>query len=192
MRVRRHDRRVSARTLLPVAALIAIAAMASPRPARDLLLYNHSPSVAPGLYVRVRAPPTLYALVTVRAVDVAPGEARRRRYDEPGDRFIKRVAALAGDRVCAEGARITINGALAATRQARDSHGQMLGHWEGCLLLAADQVLLLGDTADSYDGRYWGPVDSAQIEGVWRRLWPHGDKRRARRHGQLRKAARTA
>jgi type IV secretory pathway protease TraF len=36
--------------------------------------------------------------------------------------------------------------------------------------LAANEVLLLGDTADSFDGRYWGPVSVDLIEGVWRKL----------------------
>jgi type IV secretory pathway protease TraF len=40
--------------------------------------------------------------------------------------------------------------------------------WSGCVTLDRDHVLLLGDTPDSFDGRYWGPTPIERIEGVWR------------------------
>ncbi|MGE0294633.1 MAG: S26 family signal peptidase [Hyphomonadaceae bacterium] len=42
------------------------------------------------------------------------------------------------------------------------------GH--GCRTLEADEVFLLGDTADSFDGRYWGPTRLQSISGVWTRF----------------------
>ena len=38
-------------------------------------------------------------------------------------------------------------------------------------LQGADEVFLLGDTADSFDSRYWGPVRLTAIDGVWRPLF---------------------
>lgn len=38
-------------------------------------------------------------------------------------------------------------------------------------LLAPDERLLLGDTPDSLDSRYFGPVATARIEGVYREAW---------------------
>ncbi len=194
------------------AAVLAAAALAPPR---DLILYNHSPSIPEGLYVRTDAPPIVGAFVTVRARDVAPEEARQRHYDDVSDRFIKRVAAGPGARVCGDGERLVVTGdnilvvgadageqqhnvagaggdvgagdddggayrAAAAVRvfsaggadgadQDGDGRRRLVG-WQGCRTLGADEVLLLGDTADSFDGRYWGPINARLIEGVWRRL----------------------
>lgn len=191
-----------------VAAALTAAAIAAPR---DVVLYNHSPSVPVGFYVRARAPVVVGAFVTVRALDVAPEEARRRNFTAVPDRFIKRVAAAAGERVCGDGQRVVVGagvGAVVVTvldadeqhhgagerggdddghddgrgdahRAARggagddahadDGHAALVG-WRGCRILGADEVLLLGDTPDSFDGRYWGPINVRLIEGVWRRL----------------------
>lgn len=185
-----------------VAAALTAAAVAAPP---DLVLYNPSPSVPEGLYMRTSAPVSVGAFVTVRARDVAPEEAHRRGFDDASDRFIKRVAAAAGARVCGDGERLVISGgdvvvvgadhhqqhaaagsaddhvgdddgaaAAVVVRVVRpdrgDDHRQSLVGWRGCRVLARGEVLLLGDTEDSFDGRYWGPVRVDLIEGVWRRL----------------------
>jgi type IV secretory pathway protease TraF len=90
-----------------MAAALAAAALAAPR---DLMLYNHSPSVPEGIYIRTSAPVAVGAFVTVRARDGAPEAAHQRRFEDDTDRFIKRVAAAAGARVCGDGQRLTISG----------------------------------------------------------------------------------
>ena len=137
---------------------------------KDWVLYNHSPSLPVGLYARTAAPITRAAIVTVRAIDVAPEFARQRHFTGPGDRFIKRVAAIAGDRVCANADTLTINSRVVAHRARNDSMGQTLPTWSGCRVLDAGDLLLLGDTSDSFDSRYWGVVSRRKIEGVWRPL----------------------
>lgn len=154
--------------LLIVAAVIALFVVGAR--ASDVILYNHSPSMPVGLYMRIEAPIERGAIVTVRAADVAGHYARDRGFADAGDRFIKRVVAGGGDVVCAEVDIITLNGVATARRQDRDSAGRTLPRWHGCRTLAAHEVLLLGDAADSFDGRYWGVVDVAKIEGVWRPL----------------------
>lgn len=161
--------RLSILVLTSVAAAAAIAAFALPA-AQDRLLYNHTPSVPVGLYVRTDAPVARDAFVTVRAADVAPEAARARDFEGERDRFIKRVAAMAGDRVCAEGQTLTINDGAPIARRSHDSAGAALQRWTGCRTLMEDEVLLMGDAEQSFDGRYWGPIDRNLIEGVWRPL----------------------
>lgn len=156
-------------TLLTGASAVVVLALAETRTG-DLILYNHSPSMPVGFYVRVRDAPRRASIVTVRAAEVAPEQAAQRGFDGRGDRFIKRVAAVGGDIICAQGDTVEINGRPVAERRETDSEGRALPRWHGCRTLSADQYLLLGDTADSFDGRYWGPVDRSQIEGVWRPL----------------------
>jgi len=148
------------------AAAVAALLVASILPL-DVVLYNHSPSIPTGFYLRQSAPIGVGAIVTVRAIDVAPAEARAQRFTEDGDRFIKRIAGVAGDEVCAEGGTLRINHGPVVRRKRRDTTGRLLKAWSGCQVLAEHEVLLLGDTEDSFDGRYWGPTERQTIEGVW-------------------------
>jgi len=134
----------------------------------DVVIYNASPSMPQGIYVRMHSPVVRQSIVTVRARDVALNYATARRFTEANDRFLKRVAALDGDVVCAFGPLVTINHQLTLQRRTLDDVGRTLPAWSGCRRLD-NQVFLVGDTADSFDGRYWGPVTSELIEGVWRR-----------------------
>ncbi|MGE0531900.1 MAG: S26 family signal peptidase [Hyphomonadaceae bacterium] len=134
----------------------------------DVVIYNASPSMPQGIYVRMHTPIVRHSIVTVRARDVALNYATARRFTDADDRFLKRVVALEGDVVCAFGPLVTINHELTLQRRTVDSVGRALPTWSGCRRLRG-QVFLIGDTADSFDGRYWGPVASEQIEGVWRR-----------------------
>lgn len=136
--------------------------------ANDVLLYNHSPSIPVGLYVRSGDPIERGAIATVRAAEVAEDYARERDFADEGDRFIKRVVATTGDTVCAERDLLSLNGAVIAHRQELDSSGRALPRWFGCRTLLQHEFLLLGDTEDSFDGRYWGVVHASQVEGVWR------------------------
>jgi conjugative transfer signal peptidase TraF len=163
--------RTQTRTWLGIgAAAIALLGVASVN-ARDWLLYNHTPSVPPGWYVRSADEMARGALVTVRAQNVAPDYAAARNFTDAGDRLIKRIAANDGDSVCAEGETIRINDRTVAHRAARDSQGRVLPHWSGCRTLSGDEVFLMGDTPDSFDSRYFGPVRVADIEGVWRKFF---------------------
>lgn len=105
--------------------------------------------------------------VTVRARDVAPIEAAAHHYDDEGDRFIKRLAAAAGQHVCSDGRMLSVDGVTVAAVQNRPGAPQ---GWVGCRTLAPSEILLLGDSPDSFDGRYWGPIAVDLIEGVWRPL----------------------
>lgn len=135
----------------------------------DIMLFNATPSVPTGLYVRSGAPVREGAFVTVRAADVARDYASLRHFTDTGDRFIKRVAAREGVRVCAEGENVSV-GLETLTRATHDSVGRALPTWEGCHVLHSGEVFLLGETPDSFDSRYFGIVREDAIEGVWKRL----------------------
>jgi type IV secretory pathway protease TraF len=63
---------------------------------------------------------------------------------------------------------LSIEGAVVAYAYRSDGHERQT--WVGCRRLLSGEVLLLGDTSDSFDGRYWGPTPVTLIEGVWRKL----------------------
>ncbi len=57
--------------------------------------------------------------VTVRARNVAPIEAAAHHYNDEGDRFIKRLAAIAGQHVCSDGRMLSVDGVQVAAVQDR-------------------------------------------------------------------------
>jgi type IV secretory pathway protease TraF len=158
-----HGRRLWLLTAVTAVAALALASVVQ----RDLILFNHSPSIPAGLYIRTDRAVAPGAIVTVRARDVARGEAERRGFADDRDRFIKRVAAGAGQRVCGDGEHLSVDGVVVARRH---EQARMPLAWNGCRVLADDEVLLLGESPDSFDGRYWGVATVDLIEGVWRKL----------------------
>jgi len=86
------------------------------------------------------------------------------------------VAAAEGDEVCALGSEITIKGVVGARRSERDRMGRALPTWSGCVTLTQDQFVVLGETEDSFDSRYFGVVDASDIEGVWRPLFTRSEQ----------------
>jgi type IV secretory pathway protease TraF len=86
--------------------------------------------------------------------------------------LIKRVAGLAGDRICACDATIFVNGRALATRREADRIGRPLPRWNGCRTLEADTVfLLMPDAPDSFDGRYFGAIPLTSIIERLAPLW---------------------
>ena len=137
------------------------------------LVYNASAS----------APLGLYRLVAVDRIDRGdlvlahlPSAAARlaadRGYLPLSVPVVKRVAALAGDLVCADSGIVVINGRIVAETLLIDRDGRPLPAWHGCRTLAQGEVfLLMADVAASFDGRYFGPIPSAAIIGRLVSLW---------------------
>jgi type IV secretory pathway protease TraF len=83
--------------------------------------------------------------------------------------LIKRVAAVGGDAVCSDGRGLVSPGGVHPVRS-RDRQGQPLSPWSGCRRLGPGELFLLGDTAGSFDSRYFGPVSRDEVRGVYREV----------------------
>ena len=97
--------------------------------------------------------------------------AASRGYLVSGIPVLKRVAGLKGDSVCRDGFLIRVNGRIAVTAKLADARGRSLPVWNGCLRLGEDDVFLLGDHSDSFDGRYFGLLKRRQIIGKAAQIW---------------------
>lgn len=129
-----------------------------------ILVWNATASVPRGLYARSPGAPSKGDLALAWLPAAVRGLAAERRYLPFRVPALKPVAAIAGDRVCASAEGITINGAAVATRTATDHLGRDLPTWDGCQTLTPQQVFLLSTYApDSFDGRYFGPTDTADV-----------------------------
>jgi len=164
---RRHV--VLAVSLATITALIAPTLLSvSPR-----LTWNATASAPIGLYA-------VHPSATVRTGDMVlawiPASVRAmaaaRHYIPSNVPLIKRIVAGPGDTVCARGFAIVIDGRQVARRRAVDGGGRALPWWTGCRTLQAGECfLLMAESPDSFDGRYFGPVPFSSILGRATLLW---------------------
>lgn len=161
------------RFVLTASAFAIVGLCAALVPHQFLLVWNASASVPIGLY-SVSAAKVIARGDLVLAWPPAGAQrlAAERGYLPFGVPLVKVVAALQGDRVCAIGARIFVNGAEATIRLLRDSKGRLLPRWHGCRTLAQDDVFLLNHhVLHSFDGRYFGVIPRSNIIGKLKALW---------------------
>lgn len=137
-----------------------------------LLIWNASASAPIGLY-RVHAGEPLRRGDMVVAWTPEPSRtlAAKRHYLPANVPLVKRVAAAAGDRVCAVGRAISINGRTVTVRQELDVAGRPMPSWSGCRQLRRHEYFLLMDSPASFDGRYFGVTRSVDVLGRAQLLW---------------------
>jgi type IV secretory pathway protease TraF len=79
------------------------------------------------------------------------------------------VAAGPGDEVCTVTGRLRIDGRDRAPIAVRDSFGLTLPRWSGCRRLGPDELFVFSDRVpNSFDSRYFGPVNRSTVVGVYR------------------------
>jgi type IV secretory pathway protease TraF len=129
------------------------------------LVWNTTASAPVGLYSIEQGIWRVGDRVAVRPSASLAEDLDRRGILPLGKLLIKRVAAGRGDTVCRDGERVTVNGSLAAIAKVASRTAEALPSWGGCRRLSTSDVLLLGDTPDSYDGRYFGVTSAEEVLG---------------------------
>jgi conjugative transfer signal peptidase TraF len=160
--------------LFGVSTLTLPATVALPR----ALIWNASASVPIGLY-RVEPPGKLYVgeLVVVTPPEPLAGFLAARDYLPAGLPLIKRVQALPGQTVCRADLTITVDGIATGEARERDSRDRALPIWQGCRALATGEVFVMNrQSADSLDGRYFGPLPATSIVGRAAPLWTREER----------------
>lgn len=147
--------------------LIGISAIAH----APLLVWNASASAPTGLYRVTSGAAERGDLVLVSPPKSVSKLAAARGYLPAGVPLIKRIAAMAGDDVCAFDGAILINGEIVTRQLGADRKGRPMPRWNGCRTLADDEIFLILPPANSFDSRYFGPVPGARIIGKVAPLW---------------------
>lgn len=137
------------------------------------LLWNASASVPIGLYrVQPEPEPKVPDIVVVRPPEALVWFLSDGGYLPRGVPLLKHVAAVGGQRICRMGAAVSIDGVTVGEALGHDRRGRPLPVWQGCTILAADQVFLFNaDRPDSLDGRYFGPLSRTTIVGRAQPIW---------------------
>jgi len=155
--------------------LLGVSAVALPqlddRPPR--LVWNASASVPIGLYAVARASDVhIGDLLVVRPPEPLARWLADGGYLPRGVPLLKHVAALAGQTVCRIGRSVTVDAIAMGDALERDSRGRSLPVWRGCQVIGESEVFLMNrHSADSLDGRYFGPLPAATIVGRAIPLW---------------------
>ena len=173
LRAGRDRRRTLVRRGLCVAAACGAVLATIVLPPAPLLVWNASASMPIGLYAVEPGASLATGDVAVARLPIdVRNLAARRRYLPVGVPLVKRVAAVAGQRICWTGPRVTIDGRLSALRRRDDRAGRPLPWHRGCAMLLGDSVLLLATRSpDSFDGRYFGPIEARDQIGKGAPLW---------------------
>ena len=167
---RRRRRRLGLAALIGCTA-VPLAASALWKPP-TLLVWNASASAPVGLY-RLSAEPAVRRGDMVVAWTPAPARelAARRHYLPANVPLVKRVAAVAGDLICAVDSTVSINGRRVATRLRTDAAGRPMLWWSGCHRLRPGEYFLLMGHPRSFDGRYFGATRDNDLIGRAKLLW---------------------
>lgn len=89
--------------------------------------------------------------------------------------LLKHVAAAGGDKVCSDGKAVAVNDQFIGSVMTRLPNGRPLPVWKGCQVLLDDQVFPIATgIPDSFDGRAYGPIKTADVIGVFWPVWTLG------------------
>ena len=157
-------------TTLGTAVVVVSTIAAKPVPR---YIWNASGSVPIGLY---RLHPTgrlaVSQLVAVQSPEPLATFLADRRYLPRGIPLLKRVLALPGQTACRDHLAITVDNIEMGAARAHDRSGRPLPIWEGCHVIAGGEVFLMNwQSADSFDGRYFGVLPTSAIIGTAEPLW---------------------
>jgi conjugative transfer signal peptidase TraF len=139
------------------------------------ILINETPSEPKGFYRLVKHPQSDYRL-TMYVVFPVPPELRSlvygRHWMKEGIPLLKEILGLAGDQVCVFTDRLEINGQFVGPVFQRDSVGLPLPQHPGCFEVQPGTFFAASQYLDkSFDGRYFGPLPLAQLQGEALPLW---------------------
>ncbi|NKQ12654.1 S26 family signal peptidase [Pseudomonas sp. SST3] len=141
------------------------------------VIYNASDSVPVGWYRidplgRQADLPAVGSIVLIRLPDTVAALAAQRGYLPIGIPLLKRVGAVAPQKVCVTDSIVRIDGVPVAAALTTDRQGRLLQAWPGCRRLRHGELFLLSTTNPaSFDSRYFGPISTSVVLGVAHPLW---------------------
>jgi len=135
--------------------------------------FNFTPSMPRGVYYTYDCSPAKGDIIQFKPTERTWQFAMDRKYvSDRMEGLLKTVVATSGDRVCWQEGKISINGEFAGDVAAADSMGRPLGHDPECIIVQEGQLLPMAlDYHRSYDGRYFGLINSEDVQFCVRPVW---------------------
>ncbi|MGY3390217.1 conjugative transfer signal peptidase TraF [Bradyrhizobium sp. USDA 3311] len=136
-------------------------------------IWNASESAPIGLYrLQDAGPLEVTELVAVRPPEPLASFLDFNGYLPSGVPMLKRVLGLPRQTVCRTGLKIVVDNIEMGEARERDGRDRPLPAWQGCRVIASDEVFLMNwQSANSLDGRYFGPIAMSAVIGRAVPLW---------------------
>jgi conjugative transfer signal peptidase TraF len=140
-------------------------------------IWNASESVPIGLYrLQPVAQLRVTELVAIRPPEPLETFLDLNGYLPIGVPMLKRILALPGQNVCRTGFTIAVDGIAMGTARERNGRGRPLPDWQGCRVLPAGEIFVMNcQSAESFDGRYFGPIPASAVIGKAVPVWTDDD-----------------
>jgi conjugative transfer signal peptidase TraF len=163
------------RTHALVAMLASVGALALTfgRAAPPLYMWNASASVPVGLY-RLQSTDERYVseLVAVMPPEPLATFLADGNYLPRGVPLLKHVLALPDQTVCRDGLTVRVDTVAMGVARESDGRRRPLPTWQGCRVIGSGELFLMNwQSADSLDGRYFGPIPASAVIGRAHPVW---------------------
>jgi conjugative transfer signal peptidase TraF len=157
-----HRKYVTVLTIAGV-AFLAVKQLINPVP---LLIWNASESVPIGWYFVAKHRPKIGEIAVIKPTDWVQIYASSRGYLPQNVWLLKPIYAVHPSIICRFGSHVFVNGKQVAKAKSVDKMHRVLPVWKGCIALSPTQYFVLGRHRDSFDSRYFGPVERSQVVGT--------------------------
>jgi conjugative transfer signal peptidase TraF len=144
-------------------AFLAVKPFINPVP---LVIWNASESVPIGWYFVGKRQPKIGQIAVIKPVDWVLIYASSRGYLPQDVWLLKPIFAVHPSIICRIGSHVFIDGKQVAKAKSVDKMHRALPVWKGCSALSPTQYFVLGRHRDSFDSRYFGPVEQSQVVGT--------------------------
>ncbi len=144
-------------------ALLAVKPFINPAP---LLMWNASESVPIGWYFVMKRQPVIGEIAVIKPAEWVRIYASTRGYLPHDVWLLKPIFAAQSSIICRFGPYVFVDGKHVAKATIMDKKHRLLPVWKGCKSLTSSQYFVLGRHRDSFDSRYFGPIDRDQVIGT--------------------------
>ena len=142
---------------------LAVKPLVNPTP---ILIWNASESVPIGWYFVTKRQPAIREIAVIKPADWVQIYASARGYLPQDVWLLKPIFVVRPSIICRSGLHVFVDGKYVAKAKIMDKMHRILPVWKGCKALTATQYFVLGRHRDSFDSRYFGPIEQKQIAGT--------------------------
>jgi type IV secretory pathway protease TraF len=131
-----------------------------------LLIWNASESVPIGWYVVAKRQPMIGEIAVIKPADWVQLYASSRGYLPKNVWLLKPIFATNPSIICRFGSYVFVNGKYVAKVKIVDKLHRRLPVWKGCEALTSTQYFVISRRRNSFDSRYFGPIEKGQVVGT--------------------------